>query len=101
DFSGKASLNSTLSHYDFDAQVKLINLYNLGLYRDTLSLSGNIHSNFDGNNLNTIDGELSIQDLVVATGGESTVVDSLQLFAEGNEANRSVAIRSTIADAEI
>jgi len=101
DFDGNLNLNKDLPIYSFDAQVAKVNLNKLNFTKDTLILSGNIESDFAGDNLNNIIGRLFVSDLSIQKTGYSTLVDSFLVSAEGSGDERTLAIQSNIIDATI
>jgi len=101
DFDGDFDLNKQLPVFSFSAQVEKLNLERLHLSKDTITLSGNIESNFIGDNLNNIQGKLLISDLAVEKPGYATTVDSMLLFAQGSGNERALTFQSNILDATI
>ena len=101
DFDGGLDLNRDLPEFNFVAQVDKIDLNNLNFSKDTLIMSANIESDFIGDNLNNIIGKLFVSDLSIEKSGQTTLIDSLLLLADGSGNTRSVAIQSNILDATI
>lgn len=101
DFNGKLDLNAERFRYDFVAHVEKINLRELNIYEDSLSISGDFDANFTGNSLSTIDGKFLIQNLAIRRPQDSTYVDSLLLYTQMEDDHRVLAIESGIADAKI
>lgn len=101
DFNGKLDLNSDIFRYDFIAHVEKINLRELNIYEDSLSISGDFDANFAGNSLSNIDGRFLIQNLAIRRPQDSTYVDSLLLYTQMEDDHRVLAIESGIADVKI
>lgn len=101
DFAGDFNVNPGLPSYNFTAQVDKIDLNRLHFTKDTLVLSGNVESNFVGDDLNNIQGSLFVSDLSVQKLGYETRVDSISLLADGSGKSRMLSLESDILDATI
>src|SRR5690606_22639810 len=101
DFNGRLDLKPELFRYDFIANVERINLRELNLYEDSLSLSGYFDADFIGNSLSTIDGKFLIENLIISRPQDSTFVDSILVYTQMEDQNRVLAIESGIVDAKI
>src|SRR5690606_28093636 len=58
DFNGIANFNPTLPTFDFDAHIRSANLHKLHLSKDTLQIDADFQTNFNGYNLDNIQGDL-------------------------------------------
>ena len=101
DFNGNLNLSARNLSYDFIAHIDKINLKELNLYKDSLSLSGDIDANFTGNSFSTIDGKLLIENLSIHRPLDSTLVKSFLLYTAMEDSSRVLAIESDIANAKI
>src|SRR5690606_23898391 len=63
--------------------------------------NASIVSNFKGSTINDIQGDIAIHDVRFRTHAERYVVDSLTLSANGNQAYRTLAIKSDLANATL
>lgn len=101
DFNGNLHLSATNFRYDFNAHIDKINLRELNLYNDSLSLSGDVDANFTGTSLSTMDGRLLVENLSIRRPQDSTFVNSFLLYTEIEDEYRVLAIESGIANAKI
>src|SRR5690606_40896477 len=102
-FDGGINFNPERPEYAFDATVAYANLRNLDLYTKSTVVIDNatIASNFNGNALNNMQGDVALHAIRRRTDSLRHTVDSLVLDASGNEAHRVVHVRSDLADATI
>ncbi len=100
-FNGKANLNPQLPEFKFIANVKGANLHKLNFTKDTIQIDADITTNFNGNSLDNIQGNLAISKIRLTNTVNSYLVDSVYLKAEGLGNNRLLALTSDIGDAYI
>lgn len=100
-FSGGINLNPQLPQFNFTASIRSTNLHKLGFIKDTLQVDADFSTNFTGNNLSNIQGNLELMHIRMTSASTSMVVDSVNLFARGTGDNRSLTINSDILDASI
>ncbi|MEC3880556.1 translocation/assembly module TamB domain-containing protein [Parapedobacter sp. 10938] len=102
-FDGGINFNPERPEYAFDATVAYADLTNLHLYRKSPVVIENatIESNFNGNALNNMQGDLSLYDVRFQTDSSHYTVDSLVIEASGNEAHRVLHLRSDLAEATV
>ncbi len=100
-FDGGVNLNPTLPIFNFKANIKNAKLKALNLYKDSLMVDATFSTNFSGNNLNNIQGDLSIQKVRLNNVKGIYTIDSVQLTANGLGVSRSLSIKSDILDASI
>src|SRR5690606_9244253 len=95
-FDGDVNLNPRFPEHTFTATVDYANLYPIHLYQKSPITVENasIVSNFKGSTINDIQGDIAIHDVRFRTHAERYVVDSLTLSANGNQAYRTLAIKS-------
>ncbi|HWD90653.1 MAG TPA: translocation/assembly module TamB domain-containing protein [Mucilaginibacter sp.] len=98
DAKGSVDLNPELHVYKFSAKLDNAHLNALKLIGDTVTLSGQVNSDFAGNNLNNLQGKLQVSCVRVTDPRGDYGVDSLYLAAEGMGNDRSIILRSDIAD---
>ncbi len=101
DFDGGVNLNPKLPVFNFTASIKKAKLKKLNLYKDSLMIDAEFSTNFSGNNLDNIQGNLSIQKITLNNKKGIYHVDSVQLTANGLGIDRSLTINSDIFDASI
>src|SRR5690606_15047838 len=97
------NFNPAEPEYAFDATVTYADLYSLRLHQKTPIVIENatIASNFSGNALNNMQGDLAFHDIRFQADSSRYAVDSLVLNASGNEAHRVFRLRSDVADATV
>lgn len=101
DFLGGINFTSDLPAFNFDATLRNTNLHKLGFTKDTIQVDADFHTDFTGNKLNNIQGNLQLRRIRMTTPEHSLVVDSVYLIASGIGNERSLTIKSDILDAGI
>lgn len=101
DFDGGVNLNPKLPVFNFNATIKNARLKTLKLVKDSLMVDAVFSTNFSGNNLDNIQGDLSIQKIVLNNVKGIYNIDSVQLSASGIGIDRSLTVKSDILDASI
>lgn len=84
-FEGKVNLNDSIPGFRFTASIDTINLANLNFTELPYAFSGNIISNFNGSNLDNLDGSLRLETVHLSNDTASIKLDSILLTA-GNVA---------------
>ncbi|MBB2143867.1 translocation/assembly module TamB [Pedobacter sp. LMG 31464] len=100
-FDGGVNLNPKLPVFNFKASIKNARLKTLKLYKDSLKVDATFSTNFSGNNLDNIQGNLVIQQIRLDNKKGIYNIDSVQLNANGVGIDRSLTIKSDILDASI
>ena len=100
-FDGGVNLNPKLPEFNFTATIKDAKLKALKLYKDSLKIDAKFSTNFSGNNLNNIQGNLVIQQIRLDNVKGIYNIDSVSLQANGIGRDRSLAIKSDIFDATL
>ncbi|TKC07916.1 translocation/assembly module TamB [Pedobacter polaris] len=100
-FDGGVNLNPKLPVFNFKATIKKAKLKTLKLYNDSLQVDAVFSTNFSGNNLDNIQGDLSIQKIRLNNAKGIYNIDSVQLTAQGVGIDRSLTVKSDILDASI
>jgi hypothetical protein len=101
DFDGGVNLNPALPVFNFKASIKKAKLKKLKLYKDSLMVDAEFSTNFSGDNLDNIQGNLSIQKITLNNKKGIYNIDSVQLTANGLGIDRSLTIKSDVFDASI
>ena len=100
-FDGGVNLNPALPVFNFTASIKKARLRSLNLTKDSLQIEADFKTNFSGNNLNNIQGSLSIGNIKFNNVKGIYNIDSVQLTAQGIGIDRALTIESDILDASI
>lgn len=100
-FDGGVNLNPKLPVFNFTATIKDAKLKALKLYKDSLKIDAQFSTNFSGNNLNNIQGNLVIQQIRLDNVKGIYNIDSVRLQADGIGRERSLTVNSDILDASL
>ncbi len=100
-FDGGVNLNGKLPEFNFQANIKKARLRALKLYKDSLQIEAVFSTNFTGNNLDNIQGNLLLQHVQLNNVKGIYHIDSIQLSAGGIGKERNLTINSDILDASI
>lgn len=101
DFTGGVNLNPALPEFHFNSLIRHANLRVLNLAKDTVQIDADFKTNFSGNSLDNIQGQVYISKARLTNTKNSFVVDSVDLSANGIGNNRSLTVKSDILDASI
>lgn len=102
-FNGDVNFNPEFPEYTFTAEVDYANLYPIHLYKKSPVTIENasVVSNFKGSTINDIQGDFAIHHIQFLTNTDRYMVDSLTLSANGNQEDRTLHIKSDLADATL
>ena len=100
-FDGSVNLNPTLPVFNFTASIKNAKLRALKLFKDSMKVDAEFRTNFSGNNLNNIQGDLLIEKIRLDNVKGIYNIDSVHLQAQGLGAERALTINSDVFDASI
>ncbi|MEJ7560855.1 MAG: translocation/assembly module TamB domain-containing protein [Pedobacter sp.] len=100
-FDGGVNLNPKLPVFNFKATIKDAKLKELKLHKDSLKIDAKFSTNFSGNNLNNIQGNLVIQQIRLENVKGIYNIDSVRLQANGIGRDRTLKINSDILDASL
>ncbi len=100
-FNGGVDLNPTLPVFNFNATIKNARLKTLHLLKDSMMIDADFNTNFSGNDLNNIQGNLMIGNIRLNNAKGIYTIDSVQLTAQGLGTNRTLDIKSDVLDASI
>ena len=100
-FLGKIDFNPDLPVFNFQSSIRNANLLALHFTKDTLTLSADLQTNFNGNTLENIQGSISARSIVLKTPNKTHYIDSIELAANGLDNNRSIELHSDLAEASI
>ncbi|UOE48996.1 translocation/assembly module TamB [Mucilaginibacter sp. SMC90] len=101
DLKGKVDLKPALPAYDLVADIKEANLNKLGFTKDTITITTLLKTQFKGDDLANLQGNILFSPARVVNPRNNYVVDSLYLSAEGFGNNRTIALKSDFADGSI
>jgi hypothetical protein len=99
--TGGVNLNPTLPVYNFAGTVGNARLRQLKLLKDTITFNTQMNTNFSGNNLDNLDGTILLTKIRVTDPRQSYVVDTVSLTASGKGIDRTIALKSDVADGSI
>ena len=101
-FNGQIAENNNIKHFDFDAEIKNLNLNKLNII-DTypnLAISVSTNANFSGDRWSTMAGYANIDSLSLINGNKSYFLNQLALKAE-NDSITAASIESDIINGGI
>lgn len=102
-FNGFADLSKSNAKFDFSSSVDRMNLDALGIVkRDSgLIISTEIASEFTGNSIDNLDGQIELIATKVTYGEQQFFVDDLLLEASGSNFNREIKLYSDMFDMDV
>lgn len=103
DFLGKVNLSNQMPIFNFTANVKGANLYKLNLdAKDSTSfLQFYITADFEGTNIDNLNGEIKLWNSTIRRGKKEIHVNDLLLFTKTINNSKQIILRSDLADAEL
>ncbi len=101
--AGKIDFSQTLPVFDFSLFLARIDLFKLKLYeKDSIALlSLSLKSKITGNNLDNLNGELSILNPIYRSSAAIHKLGNININAVSSKYSRSLFIKSDMADAEL
>ena len=101
DYNGKIKLSEGRSIFDFTANIDTINLAQLGLYGDSLSVSGKIESRFNLPLSQGETGQVTISNLNLSNPMEFFYSDTLNMLAKKANDSTFIDVRSDFLKMDI
>ncbi len=101
DFDGAINFNHQVPLVQFKANLKNADLKTLNLYKDSLIVDANFNTNFSGNSLDNIQGQLTLQHIAIHSVSEKFHIDSIYLKADGFGTLRSLSLKSDLLEGSI
>jgi hypothetical protein len=101
DLTGSVNLNPALPVYDFTATINKAQLNTLKLLNDTITFSTQVTTNFSGNDLSNLSGNVYLTNARVIDPRNNYPIDSVSLTASGTGNSRAINFKSDFADAYI
>lgn len=99
--AGSVNLKPQLPIYDFTGNIENARLNSLKLLKDTITFTTQLNTNFSGNSLENLDGKILLTQIRVNDPRKSYVVDTVSVTAEGKGVDRTIALKSDLADGSI
>ena len=100
-FKGLIDLNSKIPAFNFNLNITKADLRKLKFTKDSLSLQTHLNFAFTGNNLNTLNGQILATNTLITKGKKSFFLDSILLGADKLGLERTLYLKSCIADLEM
>jgi hypothetical protein len=100
-FNGEVNLNPALPVFNFNATIRNAKLKALKLTTDSMKIDADFNTNFSGNNLNNIQGDLYVGNIRLNNVKGIYNIDSVQLTARGIGIDRTLTVQSDVLDASI
>ena len=95
-FNGKMDLNPELPIFNFAAKVQKADLFALNLLKDSILIDGELYTNFSGNQLENIQGEIMARNVCLNKQGTYHFIDSIYLAGKGLGNNRAIIAESDL-----
>jgi len=99
--NGSVNLAPALPVYDLTANIQDAHLHTLKLLKDTITISTNMKTHFDGDDLKNFEGSVDLSPLRVVDPRHNYLVDSVYLSANGLGEARVISLKSDFADGSI
>ncbi len=100
-FKGNVDLNPALPVFHFISDIKGAQLNKLHFLKDTIAIDAKFSSNFSGNNIDNINGNVLLRQIRLVNPKNNYVVDSLYFAAEGKGKERELTLQSSLADGSL
>ncbi len=101
DLLANINLNPALPVYDIDGTIENAQLNRLKLLKDTVAITTTLRTNFSGNNIDNISGDIFLGSTRIVSPNSNYIVDSLYLSATGSGRDRLLQFQSDAADGSI
>ncbi|RCH53631.1 translocation/assembly module TamB [Mucilaginibacter hurinus] len=101
DMNGSVNLNPKLPVYNITGTITNANLHKLKLVKDTVSITTTLSTNFSGDHIDNLNGNIFLSSTRVVNPKNNYVLDSLYLAASGTGSSRLLDFQSDIADGSI
>src|SRR5690554_1022665 len=99
DFKGKADLDSMKPSFDFTFNLEGIDLQRLNITENDYRINGTIAADFEGSNLEDLNGNLEVRDILIIYNGKQYRVDSLLFISIIDSGKTDISVRSNLMDA--
>ncbi len=103
EFLGTINLSEDIPEFDFTANVSGARLYDLKLQKEDPDLMVSFFSTagFEGNNIDNLNGRISLVNAVFEDSDRILEIDNVSLEATGTDSLRKIILSSNLADAKI
>lgn len=101
-FNGLVNIADSIPIFNFQANIDTIDLEPLNLYPSKLSLSGELITNFSGNNIDNIEGDASLSQVWISDSTYSYSEENIELSAsENTSGEKHISLTSDIIHASL
>jgi len=100
-FKGNVNLNPTLPVFHFISDIKGARLNKLHFLKDTIAVDVRFSSDFSGNSIDNINGNVLLRQVKLVNPTNSYLVDSLYFAAAGRGRERELTLKSSLADGSL
>jgi len=100
-FKGDVNLNPTLPVFHFISDIKGARLNKLHFLKDTIAVDARFSSDFSGNSIDNINGNVLLRQVKLVNPTNSYLVDSLYFAAAGRGRERELTLKSSLADGSL
>ncbi|RYE28443.1 MAG: hypothetical protein EOP42_16830 [Sphingobacteriaceae bacterium] len=101
DFKGSVNLNPALPVFHFVSDIKGARLNKLHFLKDTIAVDALFSSDFSGNSIDNINGNVLLKQIRLVNPTNNYLVDSLYFAAEGKGRERELTLKSSVADGSL
>lgn len=98
-FNGLVNFRDSIPTYNFSLDLRRANLQELNFSKDLLKIRAKVNSDISAKNIETLNGNLVIDDLTIAKGDEIYQLDSMSLNAKSENALTELSFKSSVVDA--
>ncbi len=100
-FKGNVNLNPALPVFHFISDIKGARLNRLHFLKDTIAVDARFSSDFSGNSIDNINGNVLLRQVKLVNPTNSYLVDSLYFAAAGRGRERELTLKSSLADGSL
>ncbi|MGI4805572.1 MAG: translocation/assembly module TamB domain-containing protein [Janthinobacterium lividum] len=100
-FKGNVNLNPALPVFHFVSDIQGARLNKLRFMKDTISVDARFSSDFSGNSIDNVNGNVLLREIRLVNPSNSYLVDSLYFAAEGKGRERELTLKSSLADGSL
>ncbi len=100
-FKGSVNLNPALPVFHFVSDIKGAKLNKLHLLKDTIAVDAFFTSDFSGNSIDNINGNVFLKQIRLVNPNNNYLVDSIYFAAEGKGRDRELTLKSSLADGSL
>ncbi len=100
-FKGSVNLNPALPVFHFVSDIKGARLNKLHFLKDTISVDAQFSSDFSGNSIDNVNGNVMLHQIHLVNPSNSYLIDSLYFAAEGKGRERELTLKSSLADGSL